>query len=125
MNPNKLTLALAQIAPVWLDRLATLEKVKANIQEAAQKGCELIVFGEGLLPGYPWWLSITHASAWDDRIQKEIHAHYARNAVQIERGDLIEIQKLARQKKDCRLPWHNRATNRSGRAQSLLLFGLY
>ncbi|TDK41553.1 carbon-nitrogen hydrolase family protein [Algoriphagus formosus] len=99
MNPNKLTLALAQIAPVWLDRLATLEKVKANIQEGAQKDCELIVFGEGLLPGYPWWLSITHASAWDDRIQKEIHAHYARNAVQIERGDLIEIQKLARQKK--------------------------
>ncbi|WP_439474067.1 carbon-nitrogen hydrolase family protein [Algoriphagus formosus] len=99
MNPNKLTLALAQIAPVWLDRLATLEKIKANIQEAAQKDCELIVFGEGLLPGYPWWLSITHASAWDDRIQKEIHAHYARNAVQIERGDLIEIQKLARKKK--------------------------
>ena len=99
MNPNKLTLALAQIAPVWLDRQATLEKVKTSIQEAAQKGCELIVFGEGLLPGYPWWLSITHASAWDDRIQKEIHAHYARNAVQIERGDLLEVQKLARQKK--------------------------
>lgn len=99
MNPNKLILALAQIAPVWLDREATLEKVKTSIQEAAQKGCELIVFGEGLLPGYPWWLSITHASAWDDPIQKEIHAHYARNAVQIERGDLKEIQKLARQEK--------------------------
>lgn len=99
MSPNKLTLALAQIAPVWLDRVATLEKVKTSIEEAAQKGCELIVFGEGLLPGYPWWLSITHASAWDDRIQKEIHAHYARNAVQIERGDLLEVQKLARQKK--------------------------
>ncbi|WP_026944856.1 carbon-nitrogen hydrolase family protein [Algoriphagus marincola] len=99
MRPNNLILALAQIAPVWLDREATLEKVKTSIQEAAQKGCELIIFGEGLLPGYPWWLSITHASAWDDPNQKEIHAHFARNAVQIERGDLIEIQKLTRQKK--------------------------
>ena len=95
MAENLLTVALAQIAPVWLDKGATLSKISQTIQEAAQKGAELVVFGEGLLPGYPWWLSVTQASAWDDRIQKEIHAHYARNAVQIEKGDLREIQELA------------------------------
>ncbi|NVJ84833.1 MAG: carbon-nitrogen hydrolase family protein [Algoriphagus sp.] len=93
---NHLKVALAQIAPVWLDKTATLDKVKTAIRDAGEKGCELIVFGEGLVPGYPWWTSITHASAWDDRIQKEIHAHYARNAVQIEKGDLQEIQSLAK-----------------------------
>lgn len=91
-----LKVALAQIAPVWLDKAATLEKVKSSIQEAAENGAELIVFGEGLLPGYPWWLSITNASAWDNRIQKEIHAHYVRNSVQIESGDLKVIQELAK-----------------------------
>lgn len=91
-----LTVALAQIAPVWLDKYKTLEKVKTAILEAAEKNCELIIFGEGLVPGYPFWLSITNGSAWDNQTQKEIHAHYLRNAVQIESGDLTEIQELAK-----------------------------
>lgn len=92
---DTLKVALAQIAPVWLDKQGTLEKVKQSIEEAANSGAELIIFGEGLVPGYPWWLSITHASAWDNRIQKEIHAHYAKNAIQIEKGDIRSIQSLA------------------------------
>ncbi|MDO8968307.1 carbon-nitrogen hydrolase family protein [Algoriphagus sp.] len=95
MPNSTLKVALAQIAPIWLDKAATLEKVKKSIKEAAENGAELIVFGEGLVPGYPWWLPITNATAWDNKIQKEIHAHYVRNAVQIEAGDLNEVQKLA------------------------------
>lgn len=94
-----LKVALAQIAPIWLNKQATVEKIMASIQEASNSGCELIVFGEGVLPGYPWWLSITHSAAWDNQIQKEIHAHYARNSVQIEKGDLKSIQELAKQRK--------------------------
>ena len=97
MNPsNFLKVALAQISPVWLNKSATLEKVKSSISEAAAQEVELIIFGEGLVPGYPFWLSITNGSAWDDKVQKEIHAHYLRNAVQIEKGDLQEIQELAK-----------------------------
>jgi len=96
MSKYTLKVALAQIAPIWLDKKATLAKVLQTIENAGAGGCELIVFGEGLLPGYPWWLSITHASAWDDPIQKEIHAHYAKNSVQIEQGDLSEIQEMAK-----------------------------
>lgn len=96
MTNSLLKVALAQISPVWLNKEATLSKVKNSIQAAADQECELIIFGEGLVPGYPWWTSITNASAWDDKIQKEIHAHYIRNAVQIERGDLKEIQDMAK-----------------------------
>ena len=95
-SQNFLKIALAQIAPVWLNKSGTLEKVKTSILEASGAGCSLIVFGEGLVPGYPWWLSITHSAAWDNQVQKEIHAHYVRNAVQIEAGDLNEIQDLAK-----------------------------
>ena len=95
-TPNLLKVALAQISPVWLDKAETLEKVKTSILNAAAKGCELIVFGEGLVPGYPFWLSITHGAAWDNQVQKEIHAHYLRNAVQIEKGDLLKVQELAK-----------------------------
>jgi nitrilase len=96
---NLLTVALAQIAPVWLDKHKTLEKIKEYITEAADKQCELVVFGEGLLPGYPFWLSITNGSEFNSKVQKEIHAHYVRNSIQIEAGELDDICKLARDRK--------------------------
>lgn len=93
---SKLKVALAQIAPVWLNKEQTLKKVLTSIEEAGSKNCDLIVFGEGLLPGYPFWLALTDGAAWDNIMQKEMHAHYLRNAVQIENGDLEAVQDLAR-----------------------------
>lgn len=94
---NLLKIAMAQIAPVWLNKSKTIEKIKTYIIDAGKQKCELIVFGEGLLPGYPFWLSLTKGSEFNSIIQKEIHAHYIRNAVQIENGDLLDICKLAKQ----------------------------
>lgn len=96
---NLLKVALAQIAPIWLDKEKTLEKILASIKEAATAECELIVFGEGLLPGYPFWLALTEGAAWDAPVQKELHAHYIRNAIQIEKGELDQVCTLARENK--------------------------
>lgn len=95
MKDSLLKVALAQIAPVWLDKTGTLKKIEQSIQEAAEQKAELIVFGEALLPGYPFWVSITDGAQFDSTIQKEIHAHYAQNAVVIEQGDLNSICTLA------------------------------
>ncbi|WP_299312533.1 carbon-nitrogen hydrolase family protein [uncultured Aquimarina sp.] len=97
MKNQLLTVALAQISPIWLDKKATIEKIKNSIVEAALKKAELIVFGETLLPGYPFWVSLTDAAQFDNTIQKEIHAHYAQNAVVIEKGDLDTICSLAKE----------------------------
>ncbi|WP_459212560.1 carbon-nitrogen hydrolase family protein [Aquimarina rhabdastrellae] len=94
---SKLKIALAQIAPVWLNKKETLEKIKKNIKEAAKEEVELIVFGESLLPGYPFWVELTNGAKFNSDVQKEIHAHYAQNAVIIEQGDLDEICKLAKE----------------------------
>lgn len=93
---NSLKVALAQIAPVWLDKTKTLEKVYSNIREAVNEGCELIVFGEGLVPGYPFWLALTGGAEWNTEVNKELHAHYVSNSITIEKGDLKEVCDLAR-----------------------------
>lgn len=93
---NTLKIAMAQIAPVWLDKEATLKKVEQSIAEAALKKCELIVFGEALVPGYPFWLALTEGAKWNTTLNKELHAHYVSNAVQIETGELDAICKLAK-----------------------------
>ena len=96
---DQLNVALAQISPIWLNKVQTIDKIKSTLIKAASKDTDLIVFGEGLLPGYPFWLSLTDGSAFDSKIQKEIHAHYIRNSVQIEAGDLDEICQIAEQHK--------------------------
>lgn len=94
-DADSLKVALAQIAPVWLNKKQTIEKIKHYIAQAAREKSELVVFGEGLLPGYPFWVSLTDGAAFDSSLQKEIHAHYIRNAIQIEAGELDNICKLA------------------------------
>jgi nitrilase len=93
---HTLKIAMAQIAPVWLNKTKTLEKVEQSIIEAANEGCELIVFGEGLVPGYPYWLALTGGAEWDKKVNKELHAHYVRNAIMIEAGELNTICQLAK-----------------------------
>lgn len=95
-NEHLLKVALAQIAPVWLDKNKTLQKIERQIEEAGHNNAELIVFGEGLLPGYPFWLALTDGAAWDQKVNKELHAHYVRNSVTIEKGDLNSVCALAK-----------------------------
>ena len=50
----KYKVAAVQAAPIWLDLDATVDKCIRLIQEAADKGCQLIAFPETFIPGYPW-----------------------------------------------------------------------
>ena len=96
---NHLKVGLAQLSPVWLQKNETIERVLMAMEQAALENTELLVFGEAFLPGYPFWLAYTDGAAWDLPVNKELHAHYAQNAVSIENGDLDSITALARQKK--------------------------
>jgi nitrilase len=96
---DSLNIAIAQIAPKWLNKKATIKKIEEAIGEAATQKAELVSFGETLLPGYPFWLSLTDGAKFDSLIQKEIFAHYLKEAVSIEDGDLNSICALAKDKK--------------------------
>lgn len=95
-HPTLLKVALAQIAPVWLNKQLTIQKIEHAIEEAAKENADLIVFGEALLPGYPFWIALTDGTAWNATTQKEIHAHYVKNAITIEQGELDVICSLAK-----------------------------
>ena len=97
IKSNFLKVALAQIAPVWLQKEQTIQKIENAIINAAKEKAELIVFGEALLPGYPFWIGLTNGAAWNSSVQKEIHAHYVQNSITIEKGELDTICKLAKE----------------------------
>ncbi len=93
-----LTIGLAQVAPVWLDRDATLDKISSYIGQAADEGCQLVVFGEALAPGYPFWLELTDGARFDHPPQKKMFSWYLDQGVVIERGDLDKVATLCGQR---------------------------
>lgn len=97
MVSDNLTLGLAQIAPVWFDRERTLEKVCDYLTKAAHQNCQLVVFGEGIVPGYPFWIEYSQQTAFNSPFHKAFHAEYIQQAVCIERGDLNTVCQLAAQ----------------------------
>jgi nitrilase len=88
-------IALAQIAPRFLDREGTLAKVVERVQEAADAGASLVTFGEALVPGYPIWIERTDGARFDAKVQKELHALYLEQAVVCSR-DLESVRAAAR-----------------------------
>lgn len=95
-SSDHLRIAGAQLAPVWLDREATLAKVVATVHEAAAAGARLVAFPEAFVPGYPFWIEWTDGARFDAPLQKVWHAHYLDQAVQIEAGHLDELVAASR-----------------------------
>ena len=94
---HTLKVAIAQITPVLLNKEETLKKVEQSIIDAAKIGSELVVFGEALVPGYPFWVALTGGAEWNTNVNKELHATYVKNSIQIEAGELDAICNLAKQ----------------------------
>ena len=97
MNNELLKIGLCQIAPIWLNKEKTLQKIIDYLQQAAEEKCDLAVFGECVLPGYPFWLELTGGAEFNSEIQKEIYAHYFHEAVEIDNGDLKVICDIAKE----------------------------
>lgn len=47
-------LGAVQAEPIWLDLQGTVDKTIKIIQEASEKGINVLGFPEVWIPGYPW-----------------------------------------------------------------------
>ena len=88
MADDTLTVGIAQIAPVWLDRERTLAKVIEATEDAARQGASLVAFGEALVPGYPLWVERTDGARFESPLQKTFYARYTDQAVDVSGGGL-------------------------------------
>ena len=89
---SEFTVAVAQASPIVFNREASADKACQLIAEAAQKGAQLVAFGETWLPGYPAFAGGRHSELWWDAA-----AEYLENAVEIPSPTTDRLCAAARQ----------------------------
>ena len=88
---DNVKVAAAQVAPVFMDKEATIDKACRTIEEAGKEGARLLVFSETFVPGYPYWRGLQPISRWSD-----LMVEYQKNSLEIPSGDTDVLCDAAR-----------------------------
>jgi predicted amidohydrolase len=88
---EQIRVAAVQAAPVFYDLDASVDKAVGLIRQAAEKGCDLVAFGEAWLPGYPFhiWLG---SPAWSLKYTQT----YYENSLQLGSPQYHRLSEAAR-----------------------------
>src|SRR5271157_554318 len=88
--------AIAQFAPVYLDKAASVLRAIQIIQDAKKRGAELVAFGETWLPGYPAWLDVCpNIALWEHPATKQVFARLRQNSVTVPGHEIAALCEAA------------------------------
>lgn len=88
---QKITVAAAHLAPVYLDVRATVDKTCAYIQKAAEAGVQLVAFPESFIPGFPLWPALS-APIYNHDLFKR----FAASSLHVPGAEILKICTAAR-----------------------------
>ena len=76
------TVAVVQAAPCYLDLDESMRRAESLVRQAADRGAQLVAFGETWLAGYPAWLDHCPGVAlWDDHATKQVFARLRKSSI--------------------------------------------
>ncbi len=86
-----------QDSPVFFHKEACLQKVEQLTEKYAKEGCQLLVFPESFIPGYPRGFSFGTVVGSRSDAGHKLYAEYHQNAVDVESEDLLRLEALAKE----------------------------
>lgn len=93
---DRISVAIIQHAPVFINLGASLARAIALTEEAARAGARVITFGETWLPGYPAWLDYCNdMGLWDHTPTKQVFARLRQNSVLVPGAETRLLARLA------------------------------
>src|SRR5258707_13340464 len=96
-DSKQVRVAVAQCAPIYLDKHASLAKALDLIQQAAKRGAQIVAFGETWLPGYPTWLDVCPGAAlWENASAKDVFARLRSNSIVVPGEEANALREAAR-----------------------------
>ncbi|MCC1485231.1 carbon-nitrogen hydrolase family protein [Winogradskyella immobilis] len=92
----KVKVCLIQDSPVFFDKDKTIAKIENLVKTYAKQGCELIVFPESFIPGYPRGFSFGAVIGSRTDEGRALYTEYYNNSLDIESEDLKRLEKLSK-----------------------------
>ena len=92
----KTRVCLIQDNPVFFDKTKTLDKVEALTKKYAKEGCELIVFPESFVPGYPRGFNFGATIGSRTPEGRALYNEYHQHSFDTESDDLKKMEQLAK-----------------------------
>jgi nitrilase len=95
----RVKVGVVQESPVFFDKEKTCEKLEHLLAGYAELQCDLLVFPESFIPGYPRGFTFgAHVGNRTDE-GRNLYAEYYQNSVDLQSGDLGMLEKLSRKYK--------------------------
>lgn len=92
----KLKVCVVQDSPVFFDKGKTLDKLETLTHQYAKEGCQLIVFPESFVPGYPRGFSFGATVGKRTEEGRELFAEYYENSIDLGSDDRKRLEELAK-----------------------------
>ena len=92
----KVKVGIVQESPVFFDKQKTLEKMQQLILNFKEKECDLLVFPESFIPGYPRGFSFGARVGSRTEEGRKLYTEYHKNSIDLESDDLTKLENLAK-----------------------------
>ncbi|MDT0540108.1 carbon-nitrogen hydrolase family protein [Croceitalea sp. P059] len=92
----KVKLGVVQDNPIFFDKEKTLDKMEAIILEQAKLNCDLLVFPESFIPGYPRGFDFGARIGSRTEEGKSLYTEYYKNSIAIEGEEMKRLIGLSR-----------------------------
>lgn len=102
MHSSKITVAIIQKKPIFLNLKASIDKACELVNEASSNGAYLIAFPETWLAGYPVWIdSAPSAALWGNKATMKLYRVLVENSLIIPGEHFNKLYRTAISNKVC------------------------
>lgn len=92
----KVKVCVIQDSPVFFDKAKTLDKVESLTRQYTNQGCQLIVFPESFVPGYPRGFSFGATVGRRTEEGRQLYTEYYENSIDLESDDKQRLEELSK-----------------------------
>ena len=93
----KVKVCVIQDHPVFFDKEKTMDKVEQLTAQYADQGCQLILFPESFIPGYPRGFSFGTKMGGRTEEGRQLYADYLEQSVDLQGEDLKRLEMLCQE----------------------------
>lgn len=90
---------LVQESPVFFNKKETISKIERLTRKYAAEGCDLLVYPESFIPGYPRGFTFGASIGSRSEEGRKLYAEYYENSINVQSEDLKRLEDISKKNK--------------------------